>query len=63
MRKAGMPGPVTRLMSCTQHDWDRLQQLDRDFGLEGVATHVAPSYTVHPRTHDGGRLHGGWSGS
>ena len=44
-RKAGQAGNVTRLMSCTAADlaaW-------RD---DGVATHVAPSWSVHPRTGD-----------
>lgn len=52
MRKAGMPGPVTRLVSCTPEDWERLPQADRELEFEGVATHMAPSYSVHPRTGD-----------
>lgn len=56
MRKAGMPGPVTRLVSCTPEDWERLPQADRELEFEGVATHMAPSYSVHPRTGDGAPL-------
>ena len=44
--KSGQPGPVTRLLSCTP------QALKTFKDLEGVNTHVAPSWTVHPITGD-----------
>lgn len=47
-RKSGQPGPITRIMCCTPEEYERLPEADRDL----VPTHVAPSYTVHPRTGD-----------
>ena len=44
-RKAGQAGNVTRLMSCTAADLAAWKD-------DGVATHVAPSWSVHPRTGD-----------
>ena len=44
-RKAGQAGNVTRLLSCTSAElaaW-------RD---DGIPSHVAPSWSVHPRTGD-----------
>ena len=45
-RKSGQPGPITRLLSCTPEDLANFQD------LQGVTTHVAPSWTHHPRTGD-----------
>lgn len=47
-RKSGQPGPITRIMCCTPEEYDRLPAADRDL----VPTHVAPSYTHHPRNGD-----------
>ena len=47
-RKSGQPGPLTRIMSCTPQEWEALTEEQRTV----VATHVAPSYTHHPRTGD-----------
>ena len=47
-RKAGQPGPLTRIMSCTPEEWDSLS----DEAKTIMPTHVAPSYTHHPRTGD-----------
>lgn len=44
--KSGQPGPVTRLMSCTDQDITTFRD------LEGVQTHIAPSWTHHPLTGD-----------
>ena len=44
--KSGQPGPITRLLSCTP------EQLKQYKDLEGIPTHYAPSWTVHPRTGD-----------
>ena len=45
-RKSGQPGPITRLLSCNPEDLAKYQDLN------GVTTHVAPSWTHHPRTGD-----------
>lgn len=47
-RKSGQPGPITRIMCCTPEEYERLPAADRDL----VPTHVAPSYTHHPRNGD-----------
>lgn len=47
-RKAGQPGPLTRIMSCTPEEWDALSEESKNV----IKTHVAPSYTHHPRTGD-----------
>lgn len=47
-RKSGQPGALTRVMSCTPEEWDALTEEQRNI----VPTHVAPSYTKHPRTGD-----------
>lgn len=47
-RKAGQPGPLTRIMSCTPEEWAALSEESKNV----IKTHVAPSYTHHPRTGD-----------
>ena len=47
-RKAGQPGRITRLMSCTPEDLARLPVAN----LKIMDTHIAPSYTKHPRLDD-----------
>jgi len=47
-RKSGQPGPLTRIMNCTPKEWESLSEEQKTV----VATHVAPSYTHHPRTGD-----------
>ena len=47
-RKSRQPGPITRIMSCTPEEWDLLS----DEAKAVMPTHVAPSYTHHPRTGD-----------
>ena len=44
--RSGQPGPITRLLSCNPEDLERFKD------LEGINTHVAPSWTRHPRTGD-----------
>lgn len=57
LRKAGMSGPVTRLISCTPEAWEAFPAADKAIDAElGIRTHVAPSYSVHPRTGDGTSL-------
>lgn len=52
-RKAGMGGPITRLMSCTPEDWEELGEADKRLAdTLPIRTHTAPSFTVHPRTGD-----------
>jgi hypothetical protein len=47
-RDAGQSGPLTRVMSCTDQE-----AKEHDKGLVGiVTTHIAPSYSTHPRTGD-----------
>jgi hypothetical protein len=45
-RRSGQPGPLTRLMSCTKAEYEALSEQERNL----CPTHVAPSYTKHPRT-------------
>ena len=47
-RRSKQPGSITRIMSCTKEEYDRMTPAERDL----VPTHVAPSYTHHPRTGD-----------
>ncbi|KAL6778995.1 hypothetical protein ACKKBF_B19215 [Auxenochlorella protothecoides x Auxenochlorella symbiontica] len=47
-RLAGQPGPLTRIMSCTHEELEAMSPEERNI----CPTHVAPSYTVHPRTGD-----------
>ncbi|KAL4443932.1 hypothetical protein ABPG75_011669 [Micractinium tetrahymenae] len=47
-KRAGQPGPITRIMCCTPEEYERLPEADRDL----VPTHVAPSFTHHPRLGD-----------
>ncbi|KAL4516545.1 hypothetical protein Ndes2437A_g00686 [Nannochloris sp. 'desiccata'] len=47
-RKAGQPGPLTRIMSCTPEEYALLSEES----INVIPTHVAPSYTTHPRTGD-----------
>ena len=47
-RKAGQPGPLTRIVSCTEEQWQQMSNAEKKL----VRTHRAPSYTVHPRTKD-----------
>ena len=46
-KQSGQPGPITRLVSCTEEQLEVYQDLDID-----VPTHFAPSWSVHPRTGD-----------
>lgn len=46
-RKVGQAGKITRVACCT----DQQREQYRDI-MHVVPTHVAPSYTVHPRTGD-----------
>jgi hypothetical protein len=47
-RDTGQAGPLTRIMSCTDQE-----AKDQDKTLIGlVNTHIAPSYSTHPRTGD-----------
>lgn len=48
-RKVGQPGPMTRILCCTKEDYDKLSDTEKNL----VPTHVAPSYTVHPRYGQG----------
>ncbi|KAK9863378.1 hypothetical protein WJX84_005251 [Apatococcus fuscideae] len=45
-RKAGQPGPLTRLLSCTE------EQLKDQKDMDTVATHVAPSLTIDSKMND-----------
>ncbi|GAB4816143.1 hypothetical protein N2152v2_003189 [Parachlorella kessleri] len=47
-KKSGQPGKITRLMSCTKEELDALSEKDKNI----VPTHIAPSFTKHPRTGD-----------
>jgi len=47
-RKAGQAGPLTRIMSCTPEEYALLSEESKNV----IPTHVAPSYTTHPRTGD-----------
>jgi peptidyl serine alpha-galactosyltransferase len=46
LRRANHPGPVTRLLSCTE------DELSRYRGMNLVPTMVVPSMSRHPRTGD-----------
>ncbi|KAK9813259.1 hypothetical protein WJX72_011566 [[Myrmecia] bisecta] len=45
-RKAGVPGPITRLLSCSE------KELVRYSNANLVSTHIAPSWHRHPVTGD-----------
>eukprot|EP00250_Pteridium_aquilinum_P014285 c21892_g1_i2 orf=709-2682(-) len=45
-RRSGHPGPITRLLSCTD------EQLKRYRGMDLAPTHVVPSMSRHPQTGD-----------
>lgn len=47
-KKAGQPGPLTRIVSCSPGEWEKMSSEEKTL----VQTHVAPSYTNHPRTGD-----------
>lgn len=47
-RKSGQPGPLTRIMCCTPQEWEDLSEEAKVL----MPTHVAPSFTKHPRTGD-----------
>ncbi|EPS72306.1 hypothetical protein M569_02455, partial [Genlisea aurea] len=46
LRKAGQPGPITRLLSCND------EELKNYRGMDLAPTFVVPSMTVHPKTGD-----------
>mmetsp|Transcript_18843 Transcript_18843/g.47580 ORF Transcript_18843/g.47580 Transcript_18843/m.47580 type:complete len:587 (-) Transcript_18843:329-2089(-) len=46
--RAGQPGPLTRLMSCTP---EQHATLSEEY-LALAPTHIAPSFSTHPRTGD-----------
>eukprot|EP01025_Chloroclados_australasicus_P052133 TRINITY_DN6067_c1_g1_i1.p1 TRINITY_DN6067_c1_g1~~TRINITY_DN6067_c1_g1_i1.p1 ORF type:complete len:651 (-),score=58.20 TRINITY_DN6067_c1_g1_i1:656-2545(-) len=48
IKRSGHPGPVVRVMCCTE---EQRKSLTREY-LELAPTHIAPSYTVHPVTGD-----------
>jgi len=45
-KKSGQPGKITRLISCTDSQWEEYP--DKDL----VPTHRAPSYTTNPHNQD-----------
>ena len=45
-QKSKQLGPVTRLLSCTE------EQLKQYKDVDGVPTHIAPSWTIHPISGD-----------
>eukprot|EP00249_Psilotum_nudum_P008397 c21248_g2_i1 orf=610-3156(+) len=45
-RQSGQPGPITRLLSCTD------EQLEEYRGMDLAPTHTVPSMSRHPRTGD-----------
>lgn len=47
-RTSGQPGKVTKVMCCTPEEKAKYNQ---DL-LKETDTHIAPSYTIHPVTHD-----------
>jgi len=49
-RKSKQLGPITRLLSCTE------EQLKHYEDVEGVPTHIAPSWAIHPVTGDNYRF-------
>lgn len=46
LRKAKQPGPITRLLSCTDEEVKKYKNFDL------APTHVVPSMTIHPITGD-----------
>jgi hypothetical protein len=50
-KKSGQPGKVTRVMCCTPEEKEKYLS-ERKEMLELMDTHIAPSFTVHPRTKD-----------
>jgi hypothetical protein len=50
-KKSGQPGKVTRVMCCTPEEKEKYLA-ERKEMLELMDTHIAPSFTVHPRTKD-----------
>ena len=47
-KKIGQPGPLTRILSCKENEWEAMSEEAKSI----VTTHVAPSYSTHPRTGD-----------
>eukprot|EP00245_Coleochaete_scutata_P009565 TRINITY_DN3176_c0_g2_i1.p1 TRINITY_DN3176_c0_g2~~TRINITY_DN3176_c0_g2_i1.p1 ORF type:complete len:987 (-),score=179.27 TRINITY_DN3176_c0_g2_i1:1217-4177(-) len=45
-KKSGQPGPLTRLLSCTEEDLKSYK------GLDLAPTHIVPSWTHHPTNGD-----------
>ncbi|KAJ4960283.1 hypothetical protein NE237_020193 [Protea cynaroides] len=45
-KKAGQPGPITRLLSCTEEEKKRYQ------GMDLAPTLEVPSMSIHPKTGD-----------
>ncbi|PSC69020.1 peptidyl serine alpha-galactosyltransferase [Micractinium conductrix] len=50
-RKAGQPGTLTRLLSCSEEAWAELPEPDKALS-DDIPTHRCPSYSHHPRTAD-----------
>jgi hypothetical protein len=50
-KKSGQPGKVTRVMCCTPEEKAKYLK-ERKEMLDLMDTHIAPSFTVHPRTKD-----------
>ncbi|GMH38719.1 hypothetical protein BSKO_06603 [Bryopsis sp. KO-2023] len=46
--KSRQPGPITRVMCCTEKDAKSVTQEELDL----VKTHIAPDFTIHPETGD-----------
>lgn len=47
-KMSGQPGTLTRVMCCSP---ESMEKYPKEL-LEEVETHIAPSYTIHPVTHD-----------
>ncbi len=47
-KMSGQPGSVTRVMCCTEEEEKNYPKAM----LKEVRTHIAPSFTIHPRTGD-----------
>ena len=45
-QKSKQPGPITRLLSCSE------EQLKQFKDVDGIPTHVSPSWSIHPITGD-----------
>lgn len=45
-KKSGQPGPITRLLSCTD------EQKKHYRGMNLAPTFQVPSWSSHPKTHD-----------